>query len=253
MNIQYWKNDATLVAATTLQDQAMLEANNLALHVSGNIKDIIANRQVLCDTLKISLQQWVLANQTHSDHVYKVEKKDQGKGSLDQESAIRDCDALYTFEQNLLIGVFTADCVPLLLYDESAHMICAIHSGWQGTVKEITKKVLHQLIHKEHLNPANFKAIIGPSINYEHLEVGLEVVDQVKAMSFDTTNFITYKENGKALIDNKGLNKVMLLEAGVKAENIIVSPLDTLENDPRLFSYRRNHACGRHLSFIMMK
>lgn len=248
-----WKQNNDLIAGTTLRHLSYPDQNNLALHVGGNIRNVINNRKQLCNDLSITLQQWVFLQQTHSDHIYEAMKKDQGKGTLSYSDGIENCDSIYTKEKNLAIGVFTADCVPLLLYDPNIPLICAIHSGWQGTVKEITTKTLQHLINKEHVNPVDLHAYIGPAINYESLEVGLEVVEKVKQMHFDTKNFIKYKNGNKAFIDNKGLNKQMLLNAGVLEKNIAINPRNTFLPDSELFSYRRDHSCGRHLSFIMMK
>ena len=137
MNKIIWKDNEDIVAGTTLRDAQAKEDNNMALHVGGNLTDVIANRQRLSEDLGISLNQWVFTQQTHSDHMHEVTKADAGKGSLLYVDGIADCDALYTKESHIALGVFHADCVPVLLYDPFTHLIAAIHSGWQGTVKEI--------------------------------------------------------------------------------------------------------------------
>ena len=86
------------------------------------------------------------------------------KGSLHYEDGIADCDALYTTEKGIVLGVFHADCVPVLLYDPITSLVAAIHSGWQGTVKEITSKVVSHIIQTEGVDPANLQAYIGCAI-----------------------------------------------------------------------------------------
>ena len=253
MNIHYWIKNEHLFAGTTLKNIAMQDANNTALHTTTNPEAVIDNRKALSKELGIDINQWIFLQQTHSDHLFHATKKDCSKGVFTLDDAIHDYDAIYTTDQGVAIGVFTADCVPILLYDETKPFICAIHSGWVGTVKEITSKVLKQVIEDEHLTPEHLHAYIGPAINYESLEVGLEVVEKVKEMHFDTTPYITYLENGKALIDNKGLNYRMLTLAKIKPEHITVNEANTFLPDDTLFSYRRDHACGRHLSFIGIK
>ncbi len=81
----------------------------------------------------------------------------------------------------------------------------------------------------------------------------MEVVEKVKALPFDTSDYILYKNNGKALVDNQGLNMRMLEIAGVQSGAITLDKNDTFMNNPSFFSYRRDHACGRHLSFIIRK
>ena len=94
---------------------------------------------------------------------------------------------------------------------------------------------------------------IRDSINYHSFEVGQDVIEKVQQMSFDTSAYITYLQNGKALVNNKRLNKAMMLQLGVPEEQITVNKNDTFQPNEALFSYRRDHDCGRHLSFIMMK
>lgn len=253
MNTIEWKTDIHILAGTTLKDQTQKEDNNMALHTGGDVNAIIGNRKQLCASLGIALDQCVFAQQTHSDHIHCVTKEDIGKGAMTQASAIADCDALYTRESNLLIGVFHADCVPVLLYDPIENIIAAIHSGWQGTVKEITRKTLLHLIEKEHVDPANVKAYIGPAIGYRSFEVGKDVYQQIEQMSFDTSSYLTYLGNEKAMVNHRGLNKQMLLDLGVPMSSITINKSDTFTPNEALFSYRRDHACGRHLSYILRK
>ena len=102
-----------------------------------------------------------------------------------------------------------------MLYDPIQNIIAAIHSGWQGTVKEITRKTMEHLITQEHVDPSHVIAYIGPAIAYRSFEVGRDVIDQILSMSFDTSGYITYLSDEKALVNNRGLNKQMLLDAGV--------------------------------------
>lgn len=248
-----WKTDLNILAGTTLKDIEQKENNNMALHTKGNLLDIVNNRRNLCLDLETDLDHCVFSQQTHSDHIHCVTKEDLGKGSQSYDTAIADCDALYTRESDILIGVFHADCVPVLLYDPFENIIAAIHSGWQGTVKEITRKTLQHLMDHEHVDPANVRAYIGPAIGYRSFEVGKDVYEQVEQMSFDTSGYITYLPNEKALVNNRGLNIRMLLDLGVLMENITINKSDTFVSNDALFSYRRDHECGRHLSYIIRK
>lgn len=252
MNNIQWIHNNKITAGTTLRDPQQVAYNNMALHTGANREDIISNRKRLSDEVGIAITQWVFAQQTHSDHIYKVEQKDIGKGALHFEDAIKDCDALYTKEKRIAIGVFHADCVPILLYDPFTSIICAIHSGWMGTCKEITRKTIQHLITQEGVDPAHMKAYIGPAIAYDSFEVGMDVVEKVQQMSFDTSPFIKYASNDKAFISTKGLNTAMLEQCGVLKDNITVNLNDTFMKNEAFFSYRRDHDCGRHLSFIML-
>ncbi|MCI8851358.1 MAG: peptidoglycan editing factor PgeF [Erysipelotrichaceae bacterium] len=249
----YWKRNHEYLAGTTLRNPQKAECNNTALHCAKDIHAVITNREHLAQKTGIPMKQFVFANQTHSDHIVKVTKEDCGKGAYEAATAVADCDALYTREANLLIGVFTADCVPILLYDPLEKLICAIHSGWMGTTKQISKKALDILINQEGCKPQNIHAFIGASIAYHSFEVGMEVVEKIKALPFNTSPYITYKDSNKAYVDNKGLNYQMLINAGIQKAHITIDKNDTFAENESFFSYRRDKACGRHLSFIVRK
>lgn len=253
MNYIQWKYEDDLIAGTTLRDPSQPENNNMALHACIRKEDVLENRKSLSRALNLSPSQWTFAMQTHSDHICEVRAEDAGKGSLVFEDGIPDCDALYTKEKNIAIGVFHADCVPVLLYDPFTGIIAAIHSGWQGTVQEITRKCVELLIQKEHVDPSHLMAYIGPAIAQRSFEIREDVISRIQAMSFDTSPFLTLLPEGKALADNKGLNMQMLLNLGVERDHITVNPNDTFLKNDAFFSYRRDHACARHLSFILRK
>lgn len=253
MNYITWKNDSYIIGGTSLRNKTQKENGNLALHVGGNLEDIIQNRKDFSDTLGIDIKQWVFPQQTHSDHILEVTKDDCAKGVFTYESGITDCDAIYTKDKHVALGIFHADCVPILLYDPMNGIICAIHSGWQGTVKEITRKAIETLVNNEQCIPSNLHAFIGPAIGYTSFEVQADVIEKVQTMSFDTTAFMTPLKDGKAHVDCKGLNNKMLLDAGILEENITIDKNDTFTNNESLFSFRRDATCGRHITFIMKK
>ncbi len=248
-----WKDTHAFSAGTTLRDPLQRACNSMALHCGEDDDSVLENRKMLADMIHVPMKRFVFANQTHSDHLYEVCEKDIGKGAFSKEDAIQDCDALYTRERNVLIGVFTADCVPILLYDPMEHIIAAIHSGWIGTTKAIVSKTLDVLRQKEGCLSENILAYIGPAIAYQSFEIGMEVVDQIKALPFDTSPYLRMKNEQKAYADNKGLNRQMLLNAGVLREHITVDPNDTFIDNEVFFSYRRDKQCGRHLSFIVQR
>ena len=116
------------------------ESNNMALHVCLNPEDVKKNRQQLAQEINLPLDCWALPWQKHTANIYRITKEDIGKGSYDANTSILNTDAVYTTESNILIGVFTADCVGLLLIDETTPCIAAIHSGWKERFKQLQTK-----------------------------------------------------------------------------------------------------------------
>ena len=188
------RDNSQYVAGTTLKVNEQKENFNMGLHACISKEDVIENRKTFANDFNIDPNQCVFAKQTHSDHIVKVTKEDLGKGVFDYESAIDDTDALYTREKGICLGVFHADCVPILMADPVTELVCAIHAGWQGTVKEITRKTIAYLKKYENVDPEHLKVYIGPSITQTNFEVGPEVIEKVKNMSFDTSDTYYFNE-----------------------------------------------------------
>jgi len=112
----------------------------MALHVCIDPEKVMENRKALACECGIPLENWALSWQKHTDAFYEIKKEDIGAGAYNKNTSIMQVDALYTCVPNVLIGVFTADCVGMILADEENGCIAAIHSGWKGTVSAITYK-----------------------------------------------------------------------------------------------------------------
>ena len=149
MKTNIYVNDENFVAGMTMKDAAELEDNNMALHICENSAHVVENRKKLAASLHCELNDFVCAQQTHSANFHQVTLADKGRGADRMESAIPDTDALYTYEPNLVVCSFTADCVPVIFYNEVEGLVGVIHSGWQGTVKEITLKLFEHLVQVE--------------------------------------------------------------------------------------------------------
>ena len=253
MMIQFYDTPENLIAGTTLKDNQQTLNGNLALHTGEDATQVVENRRTLADALQVDVDQFVFANQTHSKKAYRVKAWDRGRGSLSTEDAVDDVDALYTYESDVVVGVFTADCVPVIFYDEDTGLIGAIHSGWKGTVQDIVSATFAQIKNE---NPdiymGNIKAILGPSIAQKSFEVDKDVADQFKALGY-ADDFIQWDDKGqKYLVDNQATVAEQLKRVGVLENNITVSDQDTFEMVDG-FSYRLDKTLGRHFNFITRK
>ena len=253
MTIQFYDTPENLIAGTTLKDNQQTLNGNLALHTGEDATQVVENRRTLADALQVDVDQFVFANQTHSKKAYRVTVGDRGRGSLSTEDAVDDVDALYTYESDVVVGVFTADCVPVIFYDEDTGLIGAIHSGWKGTVQDIVSATFAQIKNE---NPdiymGNIKVILGPSIAQKSFEVDKDVADQFKALGY-ADDFIQWDDKGqKYLVDNQATVAEQLKRVGVLENNITVSDQDTFEMVDG-FSYRLDKTPGRHFNFITRK
>jgi YfiH family protein len=210
---------------------------NLSFSV-GDKKNIVEeNRRIFLRSLGLEDDQVVIQKQTHSDIVRYVEKPGDKFES----------DALITDKTNLGLAVNAADCTPIFLYDKKNRIISAVHSGWRGTRKKILFKTLDKIASDFGSKADNIIAYIGPSIKQANYEVGKEV-----AVLFSEKYFL--KENGKYFLDVSAANYDMLINFGIKKENIEISSLCTYENFYLLHSFRRDGAySGRSMGIIALR
>ncbi len=252
MKIEFYENKEGIVAGMTLRDDKEAESGNSALHICISADNVIKNRIKLAESLGCDLGCFVCPDQTHSENFFQATSKDKGRGAYELDSVIPDTDALFTFEPGILLCCFTADCVPVIFHNKAAGLIGVIHSGWQGTVKEITLKVFQHLINQLGLNPQEFKVYIGKAISQEKFEVDEDVYRQFSALKY-TEPFIQFNDwTGKYHIDNQQTVKQQCELAGIPPQLIRVDTTCTY-TDPECFSFRQDSTCGRHMSFIIRR
>ncbi len=189
--------------------------------------------------------------QVHGDGVKIVKNLDDAKN--DEEKF----DALTSNLENILVGVKTADCVPVLIGDPKTKSFAAVHAGWRGTVESIALKAIEKMQNEFGAKPEDLICAIGPAAGCENYEVGQDVIDAfVEKFSTGGKLFVETRK-GHALIDLHLANKEQLLSIGVLPENIFTAPFCTMERTDLFFSYRREKKLygktGRLLSVIGKK
>lgn len=252
MKLIEWKLNDEIEAYTTTsyEDEHIF---NMSFHDQASYDDVLNNRKELAKQLDTDLDHMVATFQQHTTNFLKVSHQDGGKGMYSRDDAFMGYDAMYTYDKDLWLWSFHADCCPVLLYCQDKGIIAEIHSGWKGTVNEIVGKVTRHLIDVEHCQPSCIYAYIGPSLSQENFEAKDDIIDLVKKMSFDTSSFYTLKDNGSYLLNSKGLIKQQLLNLNVPLKNITMSSYCTLKDEALFFSYRRNKTPHRNITLIRRK
>lgn len=219
---------------------------NLGFRVNDNPESVRENYRLVAEDLGLSLDMTVLSKQTHIDNIRVVTKDDGGKG-ITKDSDIEDTDGLICNISNMALVVFTADCVPILLYDEKSKAVGAVHSGWRGTVKKIGARAV-EMMHREFgSQPENIKAAIGPGIGPCCFEFGNDAPQY-----FEQKYLMT--KGDKYLVDIWTMNYDILTESGILNENIDVSEVCTVCNSDKYYSYRTHRdKTGRQAAIIMLK
>jgi polyphenol oxidase len=179
--------------------------------------------------------------QKHTDKVLVVE--------CDLESKI--ADAVVTNRPGLAIGVKTADCVPVLLYDPVVRVAGAVHAGWRGTAQAILKRTIEVFSDRFSSSPGDIVVVIGPSIRACCYQVGPEVIDGVTAAT-GSGDYVRI-EGDSYYIDLQTANRLQALSAGIGISNIDIIDECTHCMPDRYYSYRFSKgAVGRQYAFIAL-
>lgn len=218
---------------------------NLGFTVNDNPKNVNQNLKLLALANDIEKSQMVFPKQTHSSNIGIVKSAN---------GIFPNTDALITNIPGVCICVRTADCVPILLYDPVQKVIAAIHSGWKGTIKKISKQTIELMQNEFGTKPENIIAGIGPSIGPEVYEVGSELIE-IFHKSFGKNHIITsIKNSDKGLLNLWEVNKQILIDCGITYNQIEIAEVCTYSNPELFYSARRDGVkTGRLATGIMIK
>lgn len=213
------------------------------------------NRERLSEMLSIEPERVIIPHQTHQDITKIISHDVIAMSSADRAEYLEGVDAVMTDIPQVLIGVSTADCIPVLLYDENNGAIAAIHAGWRGTVARIVQKTLLMMSATYGTVSSAVKAVIGPGISLKNFEVGDEVYDAFVEAGFPIEKIA--QRQAKWHINLPLCNKLLLTDLGVKPENVHIEELCTYDNTDQFFSARveqkGTQKCGRNFNAIMIK
>lgn len=172
-----------------------------------------------------------------------VDRDDQGYARVRDEA-----DALVAAEPGLVVGVRTADCVPILLVAPSARWAAAVHAGWRGTVAGIASEAL-RVATEAGIAPSGLHAALGPSIGPCCYEVSPEVASAFEAEALPV--HAPRPGRPRPHLDLRAANRTLLERAGVPPANIhSVGPCTRCAHDT-YHSYRAEPSCeGRQVSWI---
>lgn len=147
-------------------------------------------------------------------------------------------DALTSNLEGILVGVKTADCVPILLSDPVSGAFSAVHAGWRGTVQSIVVKAVEKMTMTFGSDPADIIAAIGPAAGCERYEIGADVIEAFEKSIEGSDKYFEETRPGHALIDLHRANRDQMISAGVTSNNIYTAPFCTMERPDLFFSYR---------------
>lgn len=263
----YWreKNGVKVLVCRTLEEKGFVNGFSTrlggvspfpenSLNLSGldidSAENLAENRKRF---LKVFGGDYALASscQTHSADVRIVKNLDDAKNGNQK------FDALISSLENVLVGVKTADCVPVLLGDNRTKAFAAIHAGWRGTANSIIKNTVKKMRQIYGTNAEDLICAIGPAASGKNYEVGQDVISAFEENFSTCGNLFTKTREGHALVDLHLANKEQISSIGVLPENIFIAPFCTMERTDLFFSYRVERKTygktGRLMSVIGLK
>ena len=240
---------------------------NINEYCGDNPEAVLRNRRLLADRLGITSDRILMPHQTHGTNTRIVDTELLALPAGERRRRLDDADTVMTDVPGVCIGVSTADCIPVLLYDADHRAAAAIHAGWRGTLARIVGKAVADMCTAYHTDPSGLKAVIGPGISLANFEVGDEVYAAFGEAAFDMTAIAerqAMRNSGTACqseapvkkwhINLPLANRQILMHSGLAEGNIHMAGICTYDRVDDFFSARRlGIRSGRIYTGIMLQ
>jgi len=209
-------------------------------------RNVNGNRLIAIRNLNLNKKKLILIKQTHSSKVIRITKKNLNKKI--------EADGVITSLNDVVLGILTADCAPVIIYDDKNKFVCNLHSGWKGSLNNISQKAI-KLFDKYQIKRKNLTAIVGPCLGVKNYEVDKYFQMKFIKENIKYTKFFRYKNKKKSYFNLRALINYQLSELGLK--KIYNIKRDTYSNEKLFFSYRRathkgQKSTGRLINLISL-
>jgi YfiH family protein len=169
---------------------------------------------------------------------------------IDEDLSMVTADAAFTLRHDIMLGIRTADCVPMLFFDAVKNAMGAVHAGWRGTAKGIAARSVRHMTERYGSDPSDILLAIGPAIRWCCYEVRKDVLDRV----MEATGEGGYHKarDGKICLDLQSANRIQAEKEGVLPNHISVTEECTFCYPNKYYSYRYDKTDKRQGAFIGM-
>ena len=227
---------------------------NLGFYSGDEPNNVMENRRLLCESLNIEPSHLIVPKEVHGTDLKWI-TDDELKAVDGTPSSDFECDALVTTLPGVCVGVTTADCVPVLVYDDDESVVAAVHAGWKGVVRGILPKTIADIQSKMGIKPISLNVKIYPCISLECFEVGEEVAQAFEECYSDEEclKIIDRNHYVKPHIDLCQAVKFQALSAGLPADKIEVSDICTYQNEDCFSARRDGFASGRMVTGVLIQ
>ncbi len=202
--------------------EGIFSSLNLGFNRGDNPDHVRENYRRFCAAIGADVSRIVVTGQVHETEI-RTAAAELIKPDICAPTGY-DCDGLITDQPGLVLTIFTADCIPVLLYDPVRRVISAVHAGWRGTAQDIAGKAVRKMQQDYGCHAGNILAAIGPGISQCCFETHADVPEAMAASLGDPAlPHIKPLDSGKFRVDLKGINAALLTRAGLSSNHIEVS------------------------------
>ena len=211
---------------------------NLGTRSGDAIEDVLANRARLRAILP-GEPRWL--QQVHGAAV----------AAIDEPADDAPADAAIALQPRNVCVVSIADCLPVMFADRDGRAVGVAHAGWRGLAGGILQNTAAAMRARLGNRDAALLAYLGPAIGPKHFEVGVDVLDAMRARLPQAHAAFTPAVGGKYLCDLVALARQALAQAGVAP--VFGGGQCTYGEETRFYSYRRDRVTGRHAALIWLE
>ncbi len=190
-------------------------------NVSGNIK-------IALNALGIEKKRLKLINQIHSNKIFFINNNNLNKDIYG--------DGLITENKNIALGILTADCAPIFIFDKKKSIVCCLHSGWKGALNNIVSKGIKKIKRKK-IKSQNIVVIVGPCLGFSNFEVDKKFKLKFIKKNRSYQKFFKSKNRNKDIFDLRSLINFQISKERI--DNVFNIRKDTYKNSHIFFSHRR--------------
>lgn len=224
---------------------------NLGSNRGDDERAVRENYRRVCELMGVGIDDCAATRQVHGNAVRIVTEADR---HICMSRVPYEADGIVTAVKGMPIFCMTADCVPVLLYDEAACVAAAVHCGWRSSVGDILKNAVEQMSLLG-AQAGRICAAIGPAIGKCCFETDDDVPEAIEKYLYgDTEGLFVRRADGKTMVDLKGANARRLVQLGLAADNIDVSEECTMCSHEKYWSHRYTRGDrGSQAAFIVLR
>lgn len=235
-----FKNQKNVQAYITMK-----QIGNLSFKWGDSVRKVVENRKKLFEKIGLDLNKLVMLDQPHGNRVksFKVKSCKVSRGAF-KKDWLKGFDGIVTKQKGVILGIETADCLPVLFVDNKNKVIGAAHAGWRSLVDGVCLNIIKEML-KLKANVSEIKVYIGPHIQKKSFVIQKDVLAKFNGF----VEFIE-KFKGGYSVNLSGICSKQLTSVGILRKNISISSIDTFKNK-NYFSWRGKRL-GGFLSLVKM-